>query len=341
MTSGPDGDRAHHVPVRWSDDGEAAQWIAERLAPPGSGVVSIVPMGFAAYARVLHPVAPPHDGGRAVRWRDIAAWSGQPLAGSTPFHAIALPPDAPALPPPSTAAPICGPLGPADAARLADVLAPFTATADACWFGLWDGYAHTAVALVGGPTPSRRRADPIPEAVEAGPRLHLDGRSYSCYRGSVRSYQPFGHGPSGPTADLWWPSDHAWFVGSDTDLSSTYVGGSPELIDAVLAADGLEALRVEPGDSLGEVAPWIQALAERGAGELQRCGACHMATSRGVVDATVRRPAWLRRGELAVAARGDHGNWSTSRQPLGRSGRQEGSEELRAALVRALVGLVE
>ncbi|MFE0460778.1 hypothetical protein ACFW1A_16170 [Kitasatospora sp. NPDC058965] len=41
----------------------------------------------------------------------------------------------------------------------------------------------------------------------------------------------------------WWPADRSWFVLTDTDLSATEVLGSAELVAAVLAETGLEAVR--------------------------------------------------------------------------------------------------
>jgi hypothetical protein len=64
----------------WSGETGQASWIGARLAPFGAGVVtSVVPGGFGAYARVLHPAEEPLDGDRVVRWTEVAAWSGLPL----------------------------------------------------------------------------------------------------------------------------------------------------------------------------------------------------------------------------------------------------------------------
>ncbi len=77
----------------WSDETRQASWIGERLAPFGAYVVtSVVPGGFEAYARVLHPAEEPlHDGDRVVRWAEVAAWSGLLLRPGSQFHSIALP----------------------------------------------------------------------------------------------------------------------------------------------------------------------------------------------------------------------------------------------------------
>jgi hypothetical protein len=47
------------------------------------------------------------------------------------------------------------------------------------------------------------------------------------------------------SASLWWPNGRAWFVGTEIDLNSTYVGGSSLAIEALLATpDDLEAFPV-------------------------------------------------------------------------------------------------
>jgi len=77
--------------VRWSSAVEEARWIAERLDGFAERVTSIVPHGFDAYCRILHPVEEPTEGGRPVRWRDVAQWSGFDLRPNAQFHAVALP----------------------------------------------------------------------------------------------------------------------------------------------------------------------------------------------------------------------------------------------------------
>ena len=54
---------------------------------------------------------------------------------------------------------------------------------------------------------------------------------------------------------MWWPADRAWFIATEVDGFSSYVGGSQAAIDDVLAAPALEAIAVtartpmDPGPS--------------------------------------------------------------------------------------------
>jgi hypothetical protein len=50
--------------------------------------------------------------------------------------------------------------------------------------------------------------------------------------------------------NLFWPADRSWCVASEIDFDSTLVGGSRDLVDAVLAHPGLEVWPVSAGDSL-------------------------------------------------------------------------------------------
>ena len=51
---------------RWSSDVHQAGWIAPRLTPweNGYAITIVVPAGFGAYARVLHPAGTPGSGNR-------------------------------------------------------------------------------------------------------------------------------------------------------------------------------------------------------------------------------------------------------------------------------------
>jgi hypothetical protein len=75
----------------WSDQVHEADWIADRLSQVWT-VASVVPGGFEAYARVLHPADEPENGrSRLVRWREVAEWSGKPLDSDSQFHSIGFP----------------------------------------------------------------------------------------------------------------------------------------------------------------------------------------------------------------------------------------------------------
>ena len=44
--------------------------------------------------------------------------------------------------------------------------------------------------------------------------------------------------------------DDSWFVATEVDFDSTLIAGDQHVIEAVLGAEDLEALPIEPGDCL-------------------------------------------------------------------------------------------
>ncbi|MGB5937570.1 MAG: hypothetical protein WBG76_17095, partial [Ornithinimicrobium sp.] len=126
--------------VAWSSDVGQADWIRERLSPFDSGVVtSVVPGGFEAYARILHPAR--DDAGRLLGWDEVAQRRGVEMRHNAQFHQIALgpgpaDPDVPIL----IHGPEEGSLDPGYASALCQLLRHYTPEPDDCWFALWTGY---------------------------------------------------------------------------------------------------------------------------------------------------------------------------------------------------------
>jgi hypothetical protein len=57
------------------------------------------------------------------------------------------------------------------------------------------------------------------------------------------------------TPEYWWPADHSWCLCSDYDLTFTILGGSRELIAAVLKNSNLESLEVTAQTRIDYLAP--------------------------------------------------------------------------------------
>ena len=75
--------------------------------------------------------------------------------------------------------------------------------------------------------------------------MKLPAREYLLFRGSVADAQGWEDGPN-----LWWPDDHAWCVASEIDFPYTYVGGSQELIDAIVQDPAIESLPAKDTDGI-------------------------------------------------------------------------------------------
>lgn len=292
-----------------------AEWIGPRLTrwEDGYTVSIVVPTGFEAYARVLHPAGIPEHGGRLVRWADVAAWSGLPLRADAQFHSVALPPADPGGPPPySQGGPRDGSLYPPDAVALAAIARGWTATPEDCWFCVWDGFGWDVVSRTGtrpgtGEIIAGSGRDPVPGPVREGPRVRLPNRDYLLYRGPVEAAVTLAglDGTGGQCPNLWWPADRAWCVATEIDLPWTYVGGPRGLIDAVLTHDQIEALPAAPDDQLNRVEDWVTGWADQLTDDLMARGAASLSTPRGSVDARLRRPHRTRDGEPHGGKNGD------------------------------------
>jgi hypothetical protein len=208
--------------VEWSNDVHAADWIVERLLPFGSeAVAAFLPDVFEAYARVLHPWRAPQRPGK-MRWTDLALEAGVLLGPTTQREELESLAGRHGVEPPSE-----GTLEADELEALVDVLAAFTATPESCWFGVWEGYAGT---------------------VPPGPRVEIPGRSLGLYAGPIEAAAALVEFPTHQTPNLWWPNDRAWCVASEIDFCSTYVAGSPALLERVVGDERLEAIPVRLED---------------------------------------------------------------------------------------------
>ncbi|QLD11957.1 hypothetical protein [Microbacterium oleivorans] len=158
--------------MEWSADVSAGDWLRDRLDDPWAGTIhDVVPRGFEAYARVLHPASvqsrasgdplPPFDEWFAMGWErsqrltadlvtDPATWADTAAAFGTTLHPLAqwdsivrspefgsnqmTSPDGRWF-----AAPGTGELDPHLLAALAGELMRHTSTPDDVTAGLWEG----------------------------------------------------------------------------------------------------------------------------------------------------------------------------------------------------------
>lgn len=284
--------------LSWSDDVAQAGWIAEQLDPSGANTTtSVVPSGFEAYARILHPAEEPKRRGRLVRWHEVAAWSGLQLNPYAQFHSVALPSEPRDVAPPwSGRGPRHGSLFPPDAAVLIDHLRLRTTTPDRCWLCLWEG-SDWLEGRSEDDGSSDAPKDSVPEPVREGPKVDLFDRTYLLFSGSVEDAlvgRP-GELPD-HTASLFWPEDRAWCVASDADLSWTYVGGSAELVRTLVGEAAIEALEVSADGPAVLTEPWVENWATDAVDALFSDGHASVSTPLGKVDASLQLPPALGRG---------------------------------------------
>ena len=117
---------------------EISAWIKDgRLSFSSCAVGSLVPAVFEAYARVLHPAWAARD--VPVRWETVARWSGSVMHSLAQWESISLPVGSAAGRAPFVQQPRLGALPQNQLAKLCELLASYTATADLCYAGYWDG----------------------------------------------------------------------------------------------------------------------------------------------------------------------------------------------------------
>lgn len=237
-----------------SDDVRPADWVIAGVGPFGSGVGGLVPHGFEAYARILHPAYA--SDGSPVTWTQVAAWSGGVVHPRVQFYALAGPVPREGAPLPWAQEPDHGSLDPAVLAALCDVLARHTTTPERCWFCVWDGYydpapdgATATFTADADPGSEREPGVPvIPPEIAEGPRVELPERTYLLLEGPLDAVGDLAAPLRPQSPNLFWPDDRAWCVATETDLDSTYLGGTRALVADVLADERLEAVPVDVTD---------------------------------------------------------------------------------------------
>lgn len=259
--------RAHLASIRPDADVAEADWWETDWpggTPPAVGF--LIPRGFEACARVLHPA---HDRGRAaVTWATVAEEAGTTLHPQAQWHRVAgnreYDPRGRGREPVGWSGnePMVGTLEPPLFEALAEVLASHTATPDRTFVALWVGHGLWPHAWDDAPTthaPGRESylfERPLGEVAtlcaEAPAVAYALGTPagtgvWFMSDGTTRTPTPdeqfeafAAHQWQSPSA--WWPADHAWATSNDTDLDSTLVGGSRALVDDLLADVRLEVL---------------------------------------------------------------------------------------------------
>jgi hypothetical protein len=210
-------------------------WIVGGRRPFDAYTVgSLVPVAFERYARILHPAwAGP---GSPVRWDVVAAWSGRTIHALAQWDFLSRPLGDPGAPCPFVEPPSPGGLPIDRLGALLRLLARYTSAGDRCFVGVWEGYGWLSLS-----------------DQSVGDELRLDQRTFLVTRAPIDAASSVGwRHPMGvlipETPTLVWPEDQAWFVASDVDLDSTYIGGSGCLIEAVLAEASFEAWPADSSD---------------------------------------------------------------------------------------------
>jgi hypothetical protein len=121
---------------------------------------------------------------------------------------------------------------------LGSTCAGYSSSQSKLTFGIWEGHGF--------------QSESNREELSRIPRLAMPNRNYLLLTGDFLSLGDLRY----PSSDEWrnpdlvWPDDHAWFIGTDVDFWSLYVGGSMEMIHEIESQFGGSCRRVNFSDKL-------------------------------------------------------------------------------------------
>ncbi len=237
-----------HIPegVEWVKRREAAAWALARMDDVSEFRLSVfMPSGFDGYARVLHPLSDPGPNSNGHRWSDLAPASALPIAPEAGLRDV-MGQDQVTQEWLDGYGPRSGSLSERTCAELVDVLRPQTTTPEVCWMAVWDGWGSwwppiTASTRAEGFRRAWQQRGEIEEALRDVELIERPwGRRYFLFRGPIDRACTF----NWQSPQLWWPDDRAWFVSTEIDAFSTYVGAARPCLDTISASDALESLSV-------------------------------------------------------------------------------------------------
>lgn len=228
-------------PFRPATDAAAAAWVTNNIHGFAHSVVSIIPTGFAAYARIYHPAwRMINDTCTPVRWSELALANHRVahrqmqwphIVGRYPGMSS---PGSASAPHESVEEPSEGSVPPDVSRPLWQTLAPHTTTPKDCWFAVWEGWGCLSARI------------------RSAPSFAIPNRQFHLFHGSIEAIKasfcepPVHH----QSANLWWPNDRAWYVTTEIDFMTTYVAGTPAAIAALMTCTALEVDTVEPTDGV-------------------------------------------------------------------------------------------
>lgn len=232
---------------------DPANWIPNRLLSWGRGsgtrVCSVIPSGFAAYVRILHPAYGPPPDRTPIEWSTAAELAGWSVHAETQWESVVEAIRKSGRGEPWHEEPSLGWCPTEVMVPLQKILGDHTRTPDVIWFGMWVGFPDVQAVM------ARTKA----------PRFELPGREYFLVKGPIQVADRLITSPHwiriGPS--LWWPEDRAWCVATEIDFRWTYVGASTECLEQLEGESTLEALRTQP-EHRGDVgSDWSPELRER------------------------------------------------------------------------------
>lgn len=258
------------------DGAAAGAWIGSLLEGWGGKVKAQIPQMYDAYVRIFHPAS--DEKGNPVRWEEVAGVLGSTAHREMQWHAIVGSYDSSNFEGSkwSGGDPNISELDEEALEALCAILGRHTGSSELSYVGISTIHAGVEETF---PEATLFRLPHRDFVVLAGPLSAVDRIAVSdsyAIGFTFRAAVPAGEDPPPrpePSAYVWkvspnliWPESRAWFVATEYDFDSTLVGGSRELIKAILDSPELEAWEVDPEVSLEDDADKINPVPDPPAG---------------------------------------------------------------------------
>jgi hypothetical protein len=293
-------------------------------------VASLIPNGFEAYAKLLH-IVEERDGAPNLHWTDVANWGSTPLHPLIQWHQVSLPQFSPAAVAPwHNQGPAEGTLTRDEAVALVGVLSPYTA--GQCHFGVWSGYGDHV-------TPTSSGNEFGAEARQSRTAA-LPFREYHVFDGPISMASEFtSYSSRFQSPNLWWSIDHSWCVATEVDLQWTYVAGSQEMIDHLLASPLLETWPARSEDMIVlDIADWLNEFINSASGELIQTGAITIELGAGTVE--LKLEPLDRKNSVVIGRSIRSGSWTGANTRVDPRKSDQLERDVRFAVRRAILSLV-
>ena len=245
-------------------DAKRAEWVVERCNGPKQTLHTIVPSGFASYARICHPgwfvdaLDPSDEKARAAlragwvdverltpaRWDEVAPINNKIPHRLMQWHEICSPvarePGMTGIDPPFE-----GELTTEIMESLFAIFADICDPNQEVLCGIWEGYN----------LPIYRQAKAKFESYTGQQNYLLFSSTLSRLRDgwlAAYEYAVLRHSIeiAGLVPNAIWPTTGDWYLASPYNLPSSYIGGSIELINQICLSVDIETYKALPGDNL-------------------------------------------------------------------------------------------
>lgn len=199
-----------------------------------------MPPVFDDYVRIFHAGGDRGGPSRGMTWSEIASRLSRPFHPEVQFREIAGD-DASHNPELGDIEPRSGSVSRLLLEDLVDFLSDWTGEDQTCWFGMWDGWGSW---WKGAHEPGQPADDERDRVLKNTPTFGGPSRDYFLLRGPLASVLPLYDLAGDQSPSLWWPNARGWFVSTEVDAFSSYLGGSAALVEALVAVTGIETARI-------------------------------------------------------------------------------------------------